>query len=87
MRGVGYRCFEFPGRLFSLKDWRSFCEHGVQRLHVIIGEVAQRLIGGGMHHALFQGGMDAHAQQLFGQTHGLGRSAGDFGGYLQGLGQ
>lgn len=87
MRGIGYGFFESLARLFSLKDWRSFCEHGVQRLHVIIGEVAQRLIGGGMHHALLQGGVDAHAQQLFGQTHGLGRSAGDFCGYFQGLGQ
>jgi|GEM_PF-5605802 len=65
MRGVERRFFVSLARLFSLKDRCSLCKHGVQCLHVIFGEVAQRLIGCGMHHALFQGGMDAHAQHLF----------------------
>ena len=38
--------------LFTLIIGFSFLEHGVEGLHVIIGEVAQRLVGGGLGHAL-----------------------------------
>lgn len=60
-------------------------KHGVKRLHVILGEMTQRLEGRSLDHALSQGGMNAHAQQFLGQAHGLWWPAGNLAGDGRGL--
>ena len=62
---------EGRGTLFPLEARLALFEHGVERLPVVVGEVAQGLVGRGLEHALHERGVDPVAEQFPGQAGGL----------------